>query len=150
MGAVRAAVAFGILAVWPLVGLAQRPKELADSDLVVAGLPFHADTAAVRAHLGEPTSRKEARWTYRGLVIYFDQQGRLHQAHLTSPRYATARGLRVGEPVDRVTPLYGATCYEHSFTFCRRITSDFDERGIIVEVHRGHVTRIVIGAVFET
>ena len=150
MSAVRVAVAFSILAAWPLVAVAQRPKELADSDLVIAGLPFHADTAAVRAHLGEPLSRKEARWTYPGLVIYFDAQGRLHQAHLTSARYATARGLRVGAPVRRVTALYGVTCYAHSFTFCRRITSDFDERGIIVEVHSGHVTRITIGAVFET
>jgi len=150
MRAFRLVLSLSMLANWPVSALAQRPQALADSDLVVAGVPFPSDTVTVRARLGEPSARNATSWVYGGLVVYFDAQGKLRQVQLTSARFATARGLRVGDSADHVTRSYGASCYQGTYTYCRTVGADFDARGIRVSVRRGRVARIIVGAVFET
>jgi hypothetical protein len=147
MTAARLAVTLSMVTAWPVFAIAQRAQALGDSDLVVAAVPFRADTAAVRAQLGEPTSRKPTAWVYNGLVVHLDPRGKVSQVHLTSAKYATARGLRVGDGIDRVTRLYGPGC--HLSTCAYYHAPDLDERGILVFLRRGHVTRIIVGAVFE-
>ena len=132
----------------PSVANGQGPRELADSDLVVSRISFRSDSSRVVAALGQPSQRSGERWTYNGLLVYF-KNGRVEQIHLTSPRYATARGLRVGAKASRVTTLYGPTCVEGSYDFCRIVGGDFDARGIMVEVTDGKVTGVIVGAVFE-
>jgi hypothetical protein len=126
----------------------QAPKELADTDLVVATVAYGADSLFVLQALGQPQARQAERWRYNQLIVYL-KGGRVEQIHITGPRIVRARGLRVGDPTSRISALYGATCYEGSYTFCRRITDEFEPRGIMVEVNDDHVIRVIVGAVFE-
>jgi hypothetical protein len=142
------AVAGLVLCSLPSVASGQAPRELADSDLVISHVSFRGDSSQVIAALGQPSSRSGERWTYDGVVVYF-KNGRVEQMHLVDPRYATARGLRVGDKVSRLTALYGPTCVEGSFDFCRVVGGDFDARGIVVAVSNGKVTGVIVGAVFE-
>ena len=94
------------------------PGPLRLDDLTVGGLALHADTASVRARFGPPQkvypdSVVEGEglhlvlWVYADVVFRFDRSGAVFKTHLTGASVPTRRGLRVGDPVRRVTELYG-------------------------------------------
>ena len=128
--------------------LSQRPVALADSDLSVAAVAYGADSSAVRLVLGRPRSRSMGSWRYDGLRVWF-KAGKVRQIALTSRRFHTKRGLGVGDPVARATELYGSSCTDGAYQYCRTLGSDPDERGILLTVTKGRVTDIRIGAVFD-
>jgi hypothetical protein len=136
----------GLAPVRPLGG---QVRALQDSDLVIKGVSYDADTSVLRTRLGIPLKRKSGQWSYAGLTFYLEN-GRVHQVHITSRRVSTFRGLRVGYPILKSKHLYGDTCYADSYTYCRTLSGDFDARGILVEVRHGRVSKIILGAVFET
>ncbi len=136
------------LAALPVRASAQgRPVALADSDLLVAGVAYGADSAAVRAVLGRPTSTAGRSWGYAGLRISF-QGPRVRQITISSSRVATSRGLRIGDPISRITELYGPSCSAGAYNYCRTVGDEPDERGILVQVKNGLVSSIHVGAVF--
>jgi len=144
-----------VLLVLALAACAPRPKAppgppiaLADSDLVVAGIAYGADSSDVRRVLGAPAVIDSTSWRYEDIRIWFEGS-KVHQMALMTRRWTTARGLRVGDAVDRVTDLYGPSCTEGAYTYCRTVGDDPDERGIMVQVENGVVTDIRLGAVFD-
>jgi hypothetical protein len=124
------------------------PIALADSDLVVAGVAYGADSSEVRRVLGPPSVIDSTSWRYEGLRIWFEGS-KVHQMALMTRRLTTSRGLRVGDDVDRLTGLYGPSCTEGVYNYCRTVGDDPDERGILVQVENGVVTDIRLGAVFD-
>lgn len=120
---------------------------LADSDLVLAGVPYNADSGQVRRTLGAPASTDSSSWTYSGLLIGF-KAGRVHQMALTTPERATTRGLRVGDRVARAKVLYGTPCIREIWTYCRTATMEPDPRAMMLEVKDHVITTIIVGAIF--
>jgi len=97
--------------------------------------------------LGRPRSINGVSWRYAGLRISF-QGSKVHQITITSSRVATSRGLRVGDPISRVTQLYGPSCTAGAYNYCRTVGDEPDERGILVQVKNGLISSIHVGAVF--
>jgi hypothetical protein len=125
----------------------ERPVALADSDLVAAGVAYLADSAQVRRTLGAPASRDSIFWTYSGVRIRF-YAGPVTQIALTTPQYATARGLRVGDRVARAKALYGTPCMRELWIYCRTVPPGPDGRGMTLEVKDHIITEIRVGAAF--
>jgi len=123
------------------------PVSLADSDLVVAGVAYDADSGQVRRTLGAPAATDSSSWTYPGLRIGF-KKGRVHQMALTTSARATARGLRVGDRVGRAKALYGTPCIREIWTYCRTATMEPDPRAMMLDVTDHIITRITVGAIF--
>lgn len=104
------------IAVIPLL-LLQQPGPLKPTDFVVAGLTDESDSAGVVRALGKPDSivrfevaggeAQMADWYYRDVRVSFNNGG-FFGITLRGPRYATARGIKVGDAAARVLQLYGA------------------------------------------
>ena len=115
----RAVIAVGVLAGLSasLGSTAQaQGRRLRDSDFVVAGVAPDMDSATVRQVLGNPDSIAEGDdpsqsapklcWYYRDLqVVLWGAQ--VEGIWLRSSRYATARGLRLGDSLGKARHLYG-------------------------------------------
>ena len=97
---------------------AAAPAPLGERDFAVGELHEGLDTAAVRRLLGAPDSvkvednpydpgGKPRTWRYRDVTIELADET-VYGIALDGPGVATARGLRVGDPADRVRALYGA------------------------------------------
>jgi len=126
----------------------ERPVALADSDLMVAGVNYGADSSEVRRVLGSPVSLDTSSWSYEGFRVWFNGS-KVHQMALKTARFTTRRGLRIGDAATRLTELYGASCTAGAYNYCRTVGDDPDERGILVHVENGIVTDVRIGAVFD-
>jgi len=104
---------------------AQVPAPLDDRDFGVPALTRGAvddselDSAALRRLLGAPDSIVVVRdsldsvleefpeWYYRDIVVSLGQDRHVEGVLLKTSRYLTARGLRVGDGVERLMKLYG-------------------------------------------
>src|SRR5438552_3948146 len=115
-------LSFSVLLAWvgaPAQTLAaQGSGAVTDSDLIVAHLSYHDDSAHVRQLLGNPVKRDSIKWSYQGMTVFFDT-GKVTEFDITSPRYATHRGVRVGDSIDRVTQLYAESCMVGYYVYCR-------------------------------
>lgn len=125
----------------------ERPVSLADSDLIVLGVAYGADSAQVRRTLGAPASSDSSFWTYSGLRIRL-YAGRVSQMALTTAEHLTARGLRVGDRVARAKALYGTPCMRELWIYCRTVPPGPDGRGMTLEVKDHIITEIRVGAAF--
>ena len=123
------------------------PVVLADSDLVLAGVAYGADSAQVRRTLGAPAATDSLSWTYSGLRIWF-KAGHVTVVAQTTPEHATARGLRVGDRVARAKPLYGTPCMRELWIYCRTVPVGPDGRGMMLEVKDHIITTIRVGTAF--
>ncbi len=117
------------------------------SDLMVAGIGPGLGHESVAHSLGQPLSRDSTRWTYASLVVYFTGD-HVEQVHLTGRKYATSRGLRVGDTARRVTDLYGplppgGQPYE------LRVDCDGNELGLWVMLESGVVSKVIVGKVID-
>ena len=99
--------------------LGQAPPPLQSPDFEVAGIDLDADSTTVIQRLGRPdSSRTEAGfgvdehslryWYFPGAAITFRVTDVVEGILLTTPTYATTRGLRVGDLRERVRTLYGS------------------------------------------
>lgn len=145
----------------PVATSAQAP--LRPADFVVAGIPdnfpeteVEEDTARIRRILGAPRVVRRVpafkddsmtTWEYDGLRVSFGSIAR-QGITLTSPRIATARGLRIGDTVARVRELYGAPAeaLEDELTY-----ADPRENLHVIQVmvRDGKVTSIFIGMLWD-
>ena len=120
---------------------AQSYTRLSDSEFVVAGIGPGADSSLVRKLLGAPLHRTSATWQYNGIEVVF-AKAEVDWVRVTSRRYSTRRGLRVGDDATRITALYGQTCGPPGdYTFC----GPEDHRGLMVIVQHGKVIELRIG-----
>jgi hypothetical protein len=149
---VRAVAVLGALfALAPFVGgrattaCAQAP--LADSDLVVAGVPYRADTITVKRLLGRPQSRREHMWRYRRLEILVEE-GTVRYINILRPGLATRRGLQVGDPEERIAALYGYSCVFGAYVYTvGSCDSDPGLGDLVVTVEEKRVTAIGVGLI---
>ena len=109
-------IALGVAAAVAGRPLHQQAARLTPADFVVAGLDDDADSADVVRALGKPDSivrssvangeAELADWFYRDIEVSFTNGG-FFGVTLRGPRFATTRGLKVGDGVRRVLQLYG-------------------------------------------
>jgi len=128
--------------------------------LVVAGLgPATDSTQAVRA-LGAPRSTRAYRlyndgelpvvdWEFHDLTLTF-RSGSLFMARITGRSVPTRRGLRIGDPAERVVELYAWPRQSHSdatrWLFARS-TAPSNWQGMVVRLGGGVVKEIIVGTV---
>jgi hypothetical protein len=139
----------------PAIG--QGPLALGKSDFVVAGVQEGAAGATVRKVLGRPERVETLRhpsdpeyhvvnWHYPGIVVDLGEPTRpqVRGVTLTGPRYATARGLRVGDGAERIRRLYGEPSgrYEDDWDYQ---APDNNMHVIRVTVQNGKTKSIYIG-----
>src|SRR5215470_14240288 len=134
-------------------------------DLAVDSLRWAPDTSIVKHAFGSPSSVRSYKrvlpeqagtvalvdWRYSGLVLTFGSAGLVHMATITSPRWRTRRGLRVGDPKRRVISLYGdrfgspnELCY---FPAVERFHDS--TLGLCAIITNGRVTRIMFGHISD-
>jgi hypothetical protein len=135
---------------------------LTDSDLSVAGTPirygvdplaehrYGVDSSEVRRVLGRPIRRDSHHdsWLYDGLVLYFAGSAYVRYVVIVGRRYATRRGLRVGDPATRIVELYGRPL-ERNGALYRYRRAGGNSLGMAIEVHGDTVTAIRVGTVIN-
>ncbi len=131
---------------------AQTPAPLTAADLTVLGLPYRAPYAVIDSLLGPPDALRNPNWIYtrHWLMLSMDLSvgdGQISQLHITGPGPRTARGLRVGDTVERAVELYGTSCFPDEYLFCMDEGPD-DQRGIWLMVEDGRVIEITVGEVY--
>ncbi len=105
---------------------AQGIRPLEPKDFVVAGISENMNSSAVRKILGKPiTARSWANpvdytdqfveWSFEGITVVFNSSYEVYAITITTTRFTTQRGLKVGDPVVRIRQLYGeATTVDES------------------------------------
>jgi len=161
LGSHRVLVMIALLLGGLAVGLAQPfQAPIGVEDLAIGRFTWNGDTAAARRALGAPTSIRTydtriddedlhlTEWHYRGLLLTFAPSGHLRQARITSPRWRSRRGLRVGDTNQRVRVLYGAPWQESDGSLHYHLAGDPRTRLGLFTLSRGdRVTTIVIGVI---
>ena len=138
-------------------------RPLTSADFVVAGIPddypyldIAVDTACIRKILGAPRAvgyhemqpgDTLTTWQYQDLTVTFGSISRLGIT-LTSPRIATHRGLRVGDPERRLRSLYGPPAWQQDSEW---IYEDPRERLHVIQVtvEDGVVREIFVGSLWD-
>ena len=129
---------------------------ISDSDFVVAGVTLRMDSATVVLTLGAPDSvrvvstEEDTRFvvmSYRDLQVSLPQGSTVRQITLTSSRYATHRGLRVGDDAAKVRKLYGSArdSLGEWWDFADADTSTGGLHVVRVTLSAGHVASIYLG-----
>ena len=111
------------------------------------GIAVDDDTATVRNALGTPAHTDSVTWHYPDLVIGLDR-GKVRVLSITGPSRATARALKVGEPLARAAALY-QPCFRDSTLVQICYAADFDERAVTVEAAAGRIARINVGRILD-
>jgi hypothetical protein len=130
---------------------------LEPEDFVMAGLPPDADSAEIRLSFGEPDSIVIAdnpydaftpieSWHYADFIIRYEGNALPSSFLLTGAGETTLRGVRVGDPGERVLRMYGAPTYRQDPVWSYVDPID-DEAAQVLEflVEDDTVTRIHIG-----
>ena len=139
------------------------PAALTEADLSVGGMKWIPDTADARRLLGPPSTVKPyvtriddedlhlADWAYPGLRLIFSQNGKLRWARVTGRAWSTHRGLRVGDPVARITALYGLPLNATANEYVYNLPGDDrpSRLGLFATFENGRVTAIGIGLIVE-
>ena len=132
---------------------------LSKADFVLGELQEGLDSTIVRARLGKPDSvvvdsnpfdvgAKLVQWRYRHVTVDFFSTNMVVGLSTRDPVYPTHRGLRVGDPVERLKELYGepSGSYEDSLDY-----DDPNERLHVVRitVRNGRVAEIYLGSILD-
>lgn len=139
------------------------PPAMSVADLIIGGMKWIPDTADARRALGASSTVKPyvtriddadlhlTDWIYPGLRLIFSQNGRLRWARVTSRKWPTHRGLRVGDPISKTLSLYGQPLNQSANEYVYNLPGD--ERpsrlGLFVMFEKGRVTVIGIGLIVE-
>jgi hypothetical protein len=94
------------------------------ADFVLSGVPLEADSVELRLSFGEPDSvvlsanpydagSPLETWYYEGLIVHYDGEAAPARYVVTGGDEATARGIRVGDPIALVQERYGEPDYRH-------------------------------------
>jgi len=129
---------------------AQTPSGRADSDFVVAGIAPYMHRDAVERILGRPDSVSvgfHPDLYYPGLTVSFADLG-VWLMTLRTPRYQTARGLRVGESLARARRLYGSSdVLAGEYWYCGAESALDPDQGIALVVAGARITSIKVGVI---
>jgi hypothetical protein len=128
----------------PSLGAQTLPR-LADTDVVVAGIGMYNPQNVVQELLGRPDSARHggSDWYYRGLTVSF-ADGAVWVIALETPKYHTARGLRVGDSVARARRLYGPSPGTgDQLVYCG--TDAAPDQGMRVYFVGARITEIAVG-----
>lgn len=138
------------------------PAPLSDSDFVVAELSETLDSAGVVKRLGQPDSvRAEGDpfgegghsvvFFYPDLLTSVAGGGTLSMVTLTTPRFATRRGLRVGDSPEKALALYGSVrdSIMGDWTFADPDPKKGDGHVIQLSFSEGRVKSIYVGWVID-
>jgi len=133
-------------------GTEPRIDPLSTHDFVVAGLHPGSSRADARTTLGVPIQSTPSQLIYEGLRISFGKDSRCELLAITSPHWATSRGLQVGDSAARVHALYG---WDISFEDSAHIFYEYPggvdrtDQGVSVVLRGGRVVEIDLGAVID-
>jgi hypothetical protein len=90
------------------------PPRLTAADFTVGGVPALADSSVIIRSFGRPqrvSVESEAMdlkaWHYPDVRFTINEVGQWYGVTLTGSRFATARGLRIGDPTSKLQALYG-------------------------------------------
>ena len=120
------------------------------TDMVVARVRDGLSTASVRRLLGPPFAATREVWRFAGLNVHFNDRGKCYAMVLTTARWHTARGLRVGDTIERVKQLYGRPGHEDSLVISYdRTYREPTELTMVVEHRAGRVIAIHVGALID-
>ena len=124
---------------------------LEPADLAIAGVTFGADTASVRARLGTPRSASQEDWKYPGIRVQLDS-GRVSMLHITSSRWPTRRGIKVGSSIVALHRAYGQSTWTTSqqIGYVLQPDTSYLHLGLSFEIKNGHVSYILSGIVAVT
>src|SRR5256885_1546834 len=89
-------------------------------------------------------------WTYPDVVFRFDTSGALFKTHLTGPSIPTRRGLRVGDPLRRVTELFGPShdrSHDGRYVLYRPTPTPSRQLAMLITVEAQKVKTIALGHV---
>ncbi|HKJ93951.1 MAG TPA: hypothetical protein VJ957_12350 [Longimicrobiales bacterium] len=136
---------------------AQEPPKLDSTDFRVGALTADMDTAAIRGVLGAPDSitvydnpfdagGKIPVYFYRDLMVTFSYGETPLGFTLTGPSVATARGLKVGDSVERARALYSEPGYTDPDAWEYYDPKDTEGLHVIqLSIRDGHVRQIYVG-----
>jgi len=159
---IGSAALFGALAIGPHRIIVQGPASLTDRDLGIAGLSMNSDSAQASSLLGAPQSVRHhdyhgndevlhlTDWTYSGLTVSFYENGKFYSATITGRSRTTARGLRAGDSIKRLTALYGSPISMDSLSAVYHFAPPGPHPsnwGMIIHLQRGVVRRILVGVI---
>lgn len=123
------------------------------ADLIIAGVHLGDDSAAVHRVLGVPDSMGQSHdpsqaaplpgWFYPGLEVVFLNE-RVHGVWLKGGRWATYRGLKVGDSLAVATNLYGAAPPSVT-SYAWSLTSGADSAGLYISLESGWIRTIYLG-----
>jgi hypothetical protein len=134
---------------------------LQPEDFTLRGVPADLDSAELRLTFGDPDSVLQSRnpfvdsipltaWIYDGFEVRFAGPSSPSGYMITAPGESTARGLTVGNAVQRLLELYGdpATRFDGSWTY-----TDTTDASVLRVLHAlvqsDTVRRIYIGWALE-
>lgn len=148
----------------PRPAVAGPPMTAADENVGPVSLWMPA--AEVRKALGPPASRgtwvteaasgqqvQEWRYPARGLTITMsraseEEAAQVDRFRVRAPsRDATSRGIRIGDPAEKVRKAYAGLLSSESTSSSLVVGSVYD--GVIFTLERGRVTEIFVGAAAE-
>lgn len=124
-------------------------------DFLLGGIPAWADSGEIRRSFGDPDSTTAAAnpfaadplsiWHYPGFEVRFSA-GTPISYLVVQPGEETARGLRVGDPVDELRRRYGApdALLDSSWTYLEPSPGDF-VRILDFVIERDTIRRFYIG-----
>ena len=136
-----------------IVGLpAYAQQKLNSSDFVVAGISRGMSKINVKKILGKPKNEEMSKGVtenftslkYAGLIVDLGSDQEVFGVEITSAKYATARGLRVGDSDKKLLELYGnpESKYQQDWDY-----NFDDEKGLLrVGIKKNKVDRIYIGS----
>lgn len=129
--------------------------QLTDTDFVVAGVAVGADPALVRKKLGHPKvvatypytndpTSKYSVWEYSGLLVHIGADEMVFGISLTTNRFRTVRGLKVGDSAEKLLKLYGKPTGTYQYD-CDYELPDNDLEVMRVTIRNNKITRIFVG-----
>lgn len=114
-----------------------------ESEITISGIKRGATAAQIKKILGELIRKEKYSWFYPGLEISFIN-GIADQYFITSPKYATTRGVRVGDPSIKYYEAYGKNSMMPGF-YCAGQFVSTETRCIDFKSENGKIVRIIIG-----
>ena len=125
----------------------------------MAGLSDDSDSATVIRILGRPDSiSREANpfdssgvlttWHYADVLVNYVYTDTVLSLVVSGPRLATARGIRVGDPVERIVKAYGTPASNSEGDWVYEDPKQ-ELHQLSFLVRDGRVVRIIIGTVLD-
>ncbi len=116
---------------------------LAESDLIINGVRPGMSRSAVLGLLGPTDTNRYGRAVYPHLTLAFAADS-VVTIELDNT-VETARGLRIGDPLARMTALYGRGASPSAKQYLYQAPGFADGRGILIDTNGATVTGIMIG-----